>query len=217
MSIKLTNRLVSIMLDINMEKNTQENILNCALELFSLKGFDACSMNDIAAEAKVNKATIYYYFKNKESVYEAVLVQILDDFYSHLENAVIKEKSPQRKLFAYIFAFGKNFQNTQKMAPLMLRELASGGSNLPIEAKKYILKNITLLHQIIEEGKEKNLFVEQEVFVLYLMIVGTMNIYTASSHFRKKIPQGNILSGFNLNAKELADYILNIVEKGIQI
>lgn len=200
-----------------MKIDTKEKILLCALELFAKKGFDACSMNEIAAEANVNKATIYYYFTNKEYIYEAVLVHVLSGFYTTLESDVTKEVTPQKKLLAYIYAFGKNFQKTEKMAPLMLRELASGGDNLSIEAKKIIFKNITLLNHIVELGKSENIFLEQEVFVLYLMIVGTMNMYTATSSFRKKILHENTLSGFDLDAQELAHYIFSMVEKGIKI
>ncbi len=198
-----------------MKEDTKEIILQTALELFAKKGFDACSMNDVAAAAKVNKATIYYYFSSKEKIYHAVLAHILENFYARLLKAVSKEETAQKKLMAYIYAFGENFKDTQKIAPLMLRELASSGENLSDDVRKILFNNITLLSDIIESGYHSGVFRRQEIFPLYLMIVGTMNMYTATNKFRKKVPAETTLSGFNLDSKALADYILAIVRQGI--
>jgi AcrR family transcriptional regulator len=46
----------------------KERILNASIELFSQKGFDAASVNEIAEQANVTKALIYYYFKSKEEI-----------------------------------------------------------------------------------------------------------------------------------------------------
>ena len=46
----------------------RERILNASIELFSRKGFDAASVNEIAEQANVTKALIYYYFKSKEEI-----------------------------------------------------------------------------------------------------------------------------------------------------
>ena len=62
-----------------MEQNNidaKNRILNASIQLFSEKGYDATRVNEIAHEANVNKALIYYYFKSKE--------EILDDLVESL-------------------------------------------------------------------------------------------------------------------------------------
>lgn len=46
----------------------KERIIKASIELFSQKGYDATRVNDIASAANVNKALIYYYFKNKQDI-----------------------------------------------------------------------------------------------------------------------------------------------------
>ncbi|MGI5900803.1 MAG: TetR/AcrR family transcriptional regulator, partial [Christensenellales bacterium] len=46
----------------------KERILRASSRLFSEKGYDAARVSEIAHEAGVNKALIYYYFKNKEDI-----------------------------------------------------------------------------------------------------------------------------------------------------
>lgn len=69
-----------------MKKNTNssENILSCALALFSEKGYDAVSVNEIVEMAGITKPTLYYFFGSKEGVFK----QILEENYGKLNHAL---------------------------------------------------------------------------------------------------------------------------------
>ena len=55
------------------EKNSREAILKCALELFSQKGYEAVSPNEIAEKAGITKPTLYYFFGSKEGLFDEIL------------------------------------------------------------------------------------------------------------------------------------------------
>lgn len=58
------------------EKEQRRNyILDAAEKLFFSRGYDGVSMDDIANEVEFNKATLYLYFKNKESLFFAVVLR----------------------------------------------------------------------------------------------------------------------------------------------
>jgi AcrR family transcriptional regulator len=52
-------------------EQTRRHILQCALELFREKGFDATTMQDVANRADVAKGATYYYFSSKEAIIQA--------------------------------------------------------------------------------------------------------------------------------------------------
>ena len=52
--------------------DTKTRILKAAEKLFAQKGFDKTTVDKIAYKAKVNKAMIYYHFKNKDQIKEAL-------------------------------------------------------------------------------------------------------------------------------------------------
>jgi AcrR family transcriptional regulator len=56
------------------EDNRGRDVLAAAVELFASHGFDATSIRDIAAEARVQPASVYYHYPSKE----ALLVAIVD-------------------------------------------------------------------------------------------------------------------------------------------
>jgi TetR/AcrR family transcriptional regulator len=75
------------------EKEQRRNyILDAAEKLFFSKGYDNVSMGDIASEIGLNKATLYLYFKNKESLFFAVVLRG-----AQILNAMIKERIKQCK------------------------------------------------------------------------------------------------------------------------
>src|SRR5215469_2886002 len=56
-------------------------ILAAAERLFAASGLDGTRTETIAAEAGVNKALLYYYFKSKDALYEAVLENYVSEFF----------------------------------------------------------------------------------------------------------------------------------------
>jgi AcrR family transcriptional regulator len=64
---------------------TRKRILVVAERLFSSKGFDATSVDQIARTAGVNKALIYYHFKNKADLVLKMFESIIDEVSAHTE------------------------------------------------------------------------------------------------------------------------------------
>lgn len=58
---------------------TKAKILSVAEEIFSNVGFDGARVDDIAKEAGVNKALIYYYFKSKDEILETLFTNLVDE------------------------------------------------------------------------------------------------------------------------------------------
>lgn len=55
----------------------RQQILDAARAIFIRLGFDGASMNDVAAEAGVSKATLYVYFTNKEALFGALIEEMV--------------------------------------------------------------------------------------------------------------------------------------------
>lgn len=55
-----------------MSGETKERILDCAIELFSNKGYEAVSVRDIAAAVGIKASSLYKHYENKESILEHI-------------------------------------------------------------------------------------------------------------------------------------------------
>lgn len=58
--------------------DTKSRILDSAEKLFGLNGFEATSLRDITAEARVNLAAVNYHFQSKESLIDAVIARRIE-------------------------------------------------------------------------------------------------------------------------------------------
>lgn len=52
---------------------TKQRILDVSLELFSQSGFSAVSIRDICRQVQIKESSIYYYFKNKQAIFDELL------------------------------------------------------------------------------------------------------------------------------------------------
>jgi len=58
---------------------TKARILAVAERLFAQRGFDATSVDSIARAARVNKALIYYHFRDKNELMSSLFAHIVDE------------------------------------------------------------------------------------------------------------------------------------------
>ena len=71
---------------------TKQSIFDVSVELFSKNGYDAVSMNEIAAAVGISNAAIYRHFDSKE----AILTDILSTFRRKLDSYILKEEQVDR-------------------------------------------------------------------------------------------------------------------------
>ena len=61
-------------------KNTRQQILEASLELFSLQGFEATSISQIADAVGIRKASLYSHFESKQAILDALVEDVLRQY-----------------------------------------------------------------------------------------------------------------------------------------
>lgn len=56
--------------------DTKNTILRCALDLFSVKGYEAVSTREIAEAVGVQKGALYHHFKNKQDIFDNIVAMV---------------------------------------------------------------------------------------------------------------------------------------------
>ena len=60
--------------------NTKQEILEASLDLFSVQGFEATSISQIANAVGIRKASLYSHFENKQAILDALVKDVLDQY-----------------------------------------------------------------------------------------------------------------------------------------
>jgi TetR/AcrR family transcriptional regulator len=76
-------------------------ILQAAIREFSREGVAGARTDAIARTARVNKALLYYYFKDKDSLYGAVLDEVFGGLTATVMNVLSRDLPPKEKILAY--------------------------------------------------------------------------------------------------------------------
>ncbi len=80
------------------------DIIDAAQNRFFGKGFDSVSMDEIARDLELSKPALYLYFKNKESLYLAVVLRGMHILQETLTHAMAKQKSGLEKVQSFLEA-----------------------------------------------------------------------------------------------------------------
>ncbi|KKO01536.1 hypothetical protein LCGC14_0117510 [marine sediment metagenome] len=78
-------------LDLRREKEKherRESILNAAENVFFSKGYDRCSMEEIARNAQLSRALLYVYFKDKAAMMRAIVLRSLQNLRDRFSQAI---------------------------------------------------------------------------------------------------------------------------------
>ena len=63
--------------------NTKQEILKASLELFSVQGFEATSISQIADAVGIRKASLYSHFDSKQAILNAIVKEVLEQYGKH--------------------------------------------------------------------------------------------------------------------------------------
>ena len=63
--------------------NTKQEILEASLDLFSVQGFEATSISQIAGAVGIRKASLYSHFENKQAILDAIVKDVLEQYAEH--------------------------------------------------------------------------------------------------------------------------------------
>jgi len=143
-------------------KESRAAILQAAAQEFADHGVAGARTDAIARTARVNKALLYYYFNDKETLYGAVL----DNAFSGLKNAVFQaldgDLPPRDKIMAYAGAYFDFIASNHLYPRLMQREMmrAREGQSPHIDKviKSYIRPIFMRVSEVMREGIAKGDF-----------------------------------------------------------
>ena len=180
---------------------TSDKILDCATSMFAQYGYNGTIMDELAQQCEVNKASIYYHHKDKATLYEHALDHLFGIIADAVLDAVAQAQTPEEKLKAHIDTFAKESAKHPHFSAILMREMASGGKNMPQRASEQMQRILFTLKDILLEGTRQKVFKTSNPMIIHFMIVGTVNLFISSIPFRaalketaqsKSLPQSNI-------------------------
>jgi len=132
-------------------------ILRAAVREFAREGVAGARTDAIARSAGVNKALLYYYFKDKEALYQAVLDEVFSGARAVIESALAQKLPPRERLAAYVRAHFDYIASNPLYPRIVHAEFLRAGkdpSRLQRIAKQYFQPIFVNIAALLREGAE---------------------------------------------------------------
>ena len=168
--------------------NQKHRILGVAKELFTRRGFSNVAIRDICRAASVTAPTVYYYFRNKEALFDAVVRESVSmtGFIALLNDECKKAKEPTSQVRAFVHSYLTSFPKERLNIGLYVRhstELDSVGRNT-LTAELGRIQS--LLTRIIRKGIIAGEFRQTDPKMAAECLLGMMHrLVFQQIHFRR--------------------------------
>jgi TetR/AcrR family transcriptional regulator len=176
---------------------TRQRILDAAILEFSAHGLAGARTNAIAHEARVNKALLYYYFRNKEALYTAALEEVAGKVAESALAVLDMTCSPGERMLRFTLQHFDRILSQQGFQSLMQQEMIrfreGRGNALRILAKKAFAPMFGRAQTIVQEGIRSGELCDVDWMQMIYAALGANVFYFLSAPMMQMMGAGNPL------------------------
>jgi len=187
-----------------------QDIINGAKKLMQQYGLKKTTMEDIAKAAGKSKSTLYYYFKDKEEIFDRVINLEIDEFFNTVKTAVNKQADAISMLKTYIVTKVKTLREKINLYTFAVENDLQGRLNKEFTnlRNRYDNEEKKMISSILTKGVETSLFkkeITQEIDVLSELLVSCV----------RGVEMDIITHNKNKALTDKADLLVEMLIKGI--
>jgi TetR/AcrR family transcriptional regulator len=182
-------------------------ILKAAIKEFAREGVAGARTDAIARSAGVNKALLYYYFKDKEALYQAVLDEVFSGAHAAVQGALSQELPPRERLAVYIGAHFDYIASNPLYPRIVHGEFLRAGrdpSRMQRVAKQYFQPIFVNIAALLREGTESGDFRAVDPIHFIPSMISVIVFYFITAPITKIMAGRDPLSPENLAQRRVA-------------
>lgn len=150
-------------------------ILKSARRLFSLKGYNGTTLEEISEDAKVGKGTVYLYFKNKEDLFIKVVEDGLFQLKKRMIDRVDKISFPLKRISKAIDEYLSYFEENSDFVKLMIHEQSHFGERIRKRYFEHYYGNIDRIKDTFKKGIKMGLIKNMDVHSMVTTLTSILN------------------------------------------
>ena len=186
------------------KQQREHQILLSALYLFSYKGYDAVTLDELSDSANCSHGLIYHYYPSKQHLYDALIEKIVNPMIAKLvSNFDYKQKAKFVMidiLDSYLRALKSSNDEFAWAINLILNVRLQSDFNQMLAAKEASNKIYQFMYETIERGKKEGDFREnrdsKELIISLVAVMKGLSYTRMRTGYRKFIcPNVDILMG----------------------
>jgi len=177
-------------------EESRRRVWGAAAAAFASRGYDGAKVDEIAADAGINKAMLYYHFADKVTLYRA----ILQDMFAAVALATTQVRTnggtPEQQLRGYVGALIRAAEERPHFPAIWLREIADDGRHIDegiFAAMRSVLANLT---GILTDGVQAGVWRQVDPFLVQAGVAAPVMLVLATRRVRQRAgigtPDGSV-------------------------
>lgn len=134
----------------------REEVLMAAMGLFKRYGMHKTTMEDIARAAGKGKSTLYYYFRNKEQIFDEILEDEFKQIFDRVKQAVEAAHTAKEKIKTFTLEKLKAIHEKSILYDILFGEMREDMNFMNRCKKRFAAQQTELLVQILANGIAAN-------------------------------------------------------------
>lgn len=162
-------------------------ILAAAQKRFAHYGLLKTTMSDIAEDIGMSKASLYYYFTDKETIFQNVIRKEQREFVNQIEKFLSDKVSGEELLITYVkkrLSYFRTFLNLSKLSSDSIKGIKPIFSQL---FEKFKHEEVMMLNRIIKKGIENGEFEKVNVNEFSELFISLIQGLRSNLIFRKEL------------------------------
>ena len=184
-------------------------ILAAAEQSFARAGLAGARTDAIAAAAGVNKALLYYYFKSKGGLYEAVVEDHFREFNRQALEVLAAPQSARAVLLRYVSLYFDFISARQRYAALYQQLMTARGKPLERLVRKYMVPRSNAFNALLTRGIRDGEFRRTDPRHTAISVVGLIVFYFSAAPVLQLLGHSDAYSAASLRRRkqEVLDFI----------
>lgn len=137
---------------------TKDIIIEKSRTLFSKYGLFKTTIDEIAHALHMGKSSLYYYFRNKEDLFKAVIEKEFDILSEQIRQAVAEGSTPEEKLRIFSAKRMESFKNLTNAYSALRQEYLTDYAFIQELRTNFDRREMTFVQAILQEGIDKGDF-----------------------------------------------------------
>lgn len=157
-------------------RDKRADIVNAGIRIFSRKGFNRCSVEDILQEAHVARATFYSYFDSKKDLFLELVDTILNSMFeiaagelADMPNTLDELREKTKNAFIRLYEF---FSENLEFSAIYIQEVMGMNPEIDYRIVEWQQRVDDLVKMLINRGIEMGMFRPMDVEVVATMVAG---------------------------------------------
>jgi TetR/AcrR family transcriptional regulator len=194
-------------------EESRASILKAAVSEFAEHGIAGARTDAIARAAHVNKALLYYYFKDKDALYEAVLGHVFGGLRARVMPVLESKLPPRQKMLAYLGAYFDYIAANPRFPRVVqgewMRSGTKGNARMQRVAKEYFRPIFAKLVEVLQEGIRAGEFRAVNPMDFVPSVVGVIVFYFSAAPLVKTLMKVDPLSAERI--RERRAFVLDFI------